>query len=170
MFDMSEIHEAVSRNTKVLMALRGIRNQSELARLAGFDVTALSKKLLGQRPWSLDDVDKLATAFHTQPSAIVGDVAALVDPAKTATGTEVNRTLRGSRGYLPAHPAARIIPFPQVNPAARNLNQDAHVIPLSRAGARSRCQLTQSSTRPSLTINEALTQVSDFLLQSRTIG
>lgn len=167
---MSELHDIVTRNLRVLMAIRGIEGYATLAKTLGIDAASVSNKMRGKRQWNLDDIEKLAAEFRVPASALIGDVAALVDPAKTATGTEVNRTLRGSRGYLPAHPPAQILLFPQVNPAARNLNQDAHVIPLSRTAARSRRQVTQLATRPSQTINASLAQVSDFLLHSRAIG
>lgn len=119
---MSELQEAVSRNVRVLMAIRGIRSQRALAAQVGVNYTNFNKKLIGKNNWTLEDIELLADEFHIEPASLLGDGREFLDPP-TRTGTS---------GYVPSNRATRLILFPQVSAETPELSGLATIIPLQR--------------------------------------
>jgi transcriptional regulator with XRE-family HTH domain len=111
---MSELQDVVTRNVRVLMAIRGITEDREVARMIGVDASTISYKLRGRRQWSLDDIEKLAHAFDVPASTLLGDAQAVIGPA-LATGMS-QPTYGSVQGRTPAcdrtDHVATVIPFP----------------------------------------------------------
>jgi hypothetical protein len=108
----TDLQERVTRNVKVLMALRGISDQKTLAAKLGWGADRVSTSFSGRRRWALDDLNELAAVFDLRPGDLLNDPAELVNvtaPARTGTDsvTGVNtRRYTGGNG-------ARILQFPQ---------------------------------------------------------
>lgn len=87
------LQDVVTTNVKVLMAVRRIEAQKDLAAMLGWVESKLTKSLRGTRKWSLDDLPELANAFGVQPADLIGDVNNLVNVAyPTGTDAPVRRT------------------------------------------------------------------------------
>jgi transcriptional regulator with XRE-family HTH domain len=71
----------VARNVRLLMAVRGIRQQRELAGLLRMTESRLSGKLHGREDFSLTDIQRLAEVLDTTGSA-------LLDPDRIAAWAE----------------------------------------------------------------------------------
>jgi hypothetical protein len=108
----THLQAVVSRNIRVLMAVRGIETQKDLAAQLGWFETKLTKSLRGDRKWSLEDLSALATAFGVQPADLIDDVSRVVNVAAPArTGTD-SVTGGVTRRYAAGN-GARILQFPQ---------------------------------------------------------
>ena len=107
------LQDVVTTNVKVLMAVKRIEAQKDLAAKLGWVESKLTKSLRGTRKWSLEDLPELAEAFGVQPADLIGDVTHLVNvarPAMTGTdGTTVRATSRYQDGI-----SRVVVPFPQV--------------------------------------------------------
>jgi hypothetical protein len=83
------LQSVVTTNVKVLMAVKRIEAQKDLAAELGWVESKLTKSLRGTRRWSLDDLPELADVFGVQPADLLGDVNHLVNVAAPAmTGTD----------------------------------------------------------------------------------
>lgn len=123
--DMSELQEAVSRNVRVLMALRGVRSQSALARAVGVEYTNFNAKVRGKTAWTLEDIEKLADEFKVPAPSLLGEVREFLDPNLKATGkSQLNNELLA---LLAGELGSVVIPFPQVEPRAYQLIRNASV-------------------------------------------
>jgi hypothetical protein len=103
----------VSRNVRVLMAVRGIETQKELAAKVGWIETKLTKSFRGDRKWSLEDLPVLADALGVTPGELLGEVGGLIgalSPARTGTDVVSDRVTWKYRSGNDA----RVIQFPQV--------------------------------------------------------
>jgi putative heme degradation protein len=67
----SALARTVARNVRLLMAVRGIRRQRELAELLRMREADLSSKLNGRQVWTLTDIERLAEALDTTGSALL---------------------------------------------------------------------------------------------------
>jgi len=106
------LQDVVTTNVKVLMAVRRIEAQKDLAAKLGWVESKLTKSLRGTRKWSLDDLPELAEAFGVRPADLIGDVNHLVSVAyPTGTEAPISRTTRGYFG----REYGTVVPFPQVN-------------------------------------------------------
>lgn len=147
-----DMHSRISHNVDVLMAVRQIRTQQDLARLVGIAQPELSKRLRGSRQWRIDDLVKVAGAFGLQPADLLRPVHEVVG-AVTATGIgDEQRQAGGSATYPPMiswsmrDKSPEIIPFPQVrasSPCITNVTDkspdvqpDAQVVHLADLRAR----------------------------------
>lgn len=102
----------VSRNIRVLMAVRGIETQKDLAASIGWIETKLTKSFRGDRKWSLEDLPGLADALGVTPSELIGEVSGLIGAVgPTRTGTD-GVTHRVTQEY-PEGITGRVIAFPQ---------------------------------------------------------
>lgn len=93
----SGLQERVTRNVRILMALRGISDQKTLAARLGWGADKVSTSFSGRRRWSLDDLQELADVFGIQPSDVVAEPTQLVNitsPTGTDTAT-VTQTFTG---------------------------------------------------------------------------
>jgi len=61
----------LARNVRLLMAVRGIRRQSELAELLRMTEQRLSSKLHGREVWTLIDIQRLAEVLDTTGAALL---------------------------------------------------------------------------------------------------
>ena len=107
------LQDVVTTNVKVLMAVRRIEAQKDLAAKLGWVESKLTKSLRGTRKWSLEDLPELARVFGVQPADLIGDVTELVSvahPRMTGTEAPVSRTTRGYFGEQ----YGTVVPFPQV--------------------------------------------------------
>jgi len=89
----------VSTNVKVLMAIHGIRTQTELATRLGLDRTLMANRFSGKRPWRIEDLAELGELFGVDPGALLGDTGNLIGAAGP-TQTAVNGPI--TRRYFPA--------------------------------------------------------------------
>ncbi|WP_172803280.1 helix-turn-helix domain-containing protein [Alloactinosynnema sp. L-07] len=88
-----EIQHAITRNVRVLMAMRGITTKRALAELLGKPENHLSRQLNDQRRWQLEDLADIAAAFEVTPDSLLGDVTYLVGaagPVSVGTGRGSN--------------------------------------------------------------------------------
>lgn len=83
----SGLQERVTRNVRILMALRGISDQKTLAARLGWGADKVSTSFSGRRRWSLDDLQELADVFGLQPGDVVAEPTQLVN-ITSPTGTE----------------------------------------------------------------------------------
>lgn len=126
---MSELQDVVTRNVRVLMAVRGIRHAKDLAAMLEVGPTTISQKMASKRQWDLDDIAKLAEAFAITPASLLSDVQAIVDPAAAVSLTA---SQSGSRGYPSHRSPARRHRNLQLTGRYRQVSQLADVIPLPR--------------------------------------
>lgn len=108
----THLQAVVTRNIRVLMAVRGIETQKDLAAQLGWFETKLTKSLRGDRKWSLEDLPELAHVLGVQPSDMLSDVSHLVNvvaPARTGTDSVTGGV---TRRYAAGN-GARILQFPQ---------------------------------------------------------
>lgn len=113
------LQDVVTTNVKVLMAVKRIEAQKDLAAQLGWVESKLTKSLRGTRKWSLDDLPELADVFGVQPSDLIGDVTKLVTaahPHRTGTDGTVSTAVNGC--YPRINPRV-VIPFPQAGAARR---------------------------------------------------
>lgn len=147
-----DMHSRISHNVNVLMAVRQIHTQQDLAKLVGIAQPELSKRLRGSRQWRIDDLVKLATAFGLEPADLLRPVNEVVG-AVTATGTGDDQRRSGTDVTYPpliswstTDKSSKIIPFPHVNassPCITNVTDkspdvqpDAQVVHLADLRAR----------------------------------
>ena len=135
----SGLQERVTRNVRILMALRGISDQKTLAARLGWGADKVSTSFSGRRRWSLDDLQELADVFGLQPSDVVAEPSELVNvtaPARTGT----DGVTSGVTGRYPISNGARIIPFPQAARlrAGYRIRKESkrHLIGVTQAGWR----------------------------------
>jgi hypothetical protein len=100
------------------MAVHRIDQQKDLAALLNWDATKLTKSLRGDRKWALDDLEELAAALHTTPSALLGDTAELVGAVTPLRASGEVRTEGTTNRYSPASStrltqSGQVIPFPR---------------------------------------------------------
>ena len=109
---MSELQQAVSRNVRVLMAIRGVRSQSALAKKVGVEYSNFNDKMRGKNSWTLSDIEMLADEFRIPAASLLGDGREFLNPNLRATGTG---DMPGATfAYVSAEEEFRLIPFPQV--------------------------------------------------------
>lgn len=105
----TDLQERVTRNVKVLMALRGIGDQKTLAAKLGWGADRVSTSFSGRRRWALDDLDELAAVFGLTPGDLLRDPAELVQvPSRTGTEGGVSA---GVSGRCPGTNARMITTF-----------------------------------------------------------
>lgn len=80
-----DLQARITQNTRVLMAIRGIYEQRDLAERMGLQPHDITRRMKGR--WQISDLDKLADAFGVQPYDLLRPVAEVV-AAASATGTE----------------------------------------------------------------------------------
>lgn len=136
----TQLQAVVTRNIRVLMAVRDIETQKDLAVQLGWIETKLTKSLRGDRKWSLEDLPELARVFDVQPADLLGDVSHLVNIAAPArTGTD-SVTGGNTRRYA-ARNGAHVIQFPQRTGPHRRYrirkNRPNKVVAPARAAANS---------------------------------
>jgi len=92
-----EADTAVGRRVHMLMWDRQLK-QTELAPRLGIEQSALSKKLRGIRPWSLDEVVSVARELRTSVAYLIGEV----DDETWCTPRDLNPepTVSGPRAHL----------------------------------------------------------------------
>lgn len=113
----TDLQERVTRNVKVLMALRGISDQKTLAAKLGWGADRVSTSFSGRRRWALDDLDELAAIFGLTPGDLLRDPAELVQvPSRTGTEGGVSA---GVSGRCPRTNPRVVIPFPQAGKMRR---------------------------------------------------
>lgn len=110
---MSEgLQERVTRNVRILMAVKGIEDQKTLAAHLKWGADRVSTSFSGRRRWALNDLEELAAVFGVAPSDMLADATSLVNVAGPAmTGTDA--VTRSVTGRYRTSNGARIIPFPQ---------------------------------------------------------
>jgi transcriptional regulator with XRE-family HTH domain len=69
----SALARTLARNVRLLMAVRGIRRQNELAELLHMTEQRLSTKLHGREVWTLTDIQRLAEALDTTGAALLAE-------------------------------------------------------------------------------------------------
>jgi hypothetical protein len=110
---MSEgLQERVTRNVRILMAIRGIEDQKTLAAQLKWGADRVSTSFSGRRRWALNDLEELASVFGVTPADLLVDATSLVNvagPAMTGTDAVTGRVT----GRYPTSNGARIISFPQ---------------------------------------------------------
>lgn len=137
---MSEgLQERVTRNVRILMAIKGIEDQKTLAAQLKWGADRVSTSFSGRRRWALNDLEELAAVFGVTPADMLADATSLVHvagPAMTGTEPVTGRVT----GRYPVSNGARIIPFPQ---AARlragyrtRKRRSERQNPVTRAGSR----------------------------------
>lgn len=113
------------------MALRGIDRDLEIATVLGINKGSLTNKMKGRRPWSLDDIAKLALYFRVSESAFVGEVQSIVEPGNAATGTSGWK----SDYHQPERQRdGKVLRFPQVARRTRVYRELATVTPIPAPG------------------------------------
>lgn len=75
---------AVGRRVHMLMWDRRV-TQTALGRTIGMDQSSMSKRLRGDRGWSLDDLRAVATALDTTIGYLVGETPAPTIPTDNGT-------------------------------------------------------------------------------------
>lgn len=91
----TDLQERVTRNVKVLMALRGISDQKTLAARLGWGADKVSTSFSGRRKWAIVDLQELADVFGVTAGDMLDDASSLVsvvNPAATGTDAPVRRT------------------------------------------------------------------------------
>jgi DNA-binding transcriptional regulator YdaS (Cro superfamily) len=81
--NLDDVQARVTHNVRVLMAVRRIHEQQQLAALLGWAGPKLNKSLKGHRRWALEDLVTLATVLGVQPGDLLGDTATLVGVNET---------------------------------------------------------------------------------------
>jgi hypothetical protein len=94
-----ELQRAISRNVKVLMAIRQIDQQRELAAALGMTAAELSRKLSNKRRWHLDDIAALAGALRVLPEDVARADVTRVAGAAQAEGSGSSATIGGTIRY-----------------------------------------------------------------------
>ena len=85
----TQLQAVVTRNIRVLMAVRGIETQKDLAAQLGWIETKLTKSLRGDRKWSLEDLPVLAEVLGVESADLIRDLGKLVTGSHShRTGTE----------------------------------------------------------------------------------
>lgn len=64
----ANLNDNITTVTRLLMALRGGVNQSELADGIGLHKALVTRSFAGKRPWKIDDVEHLAAFFDVSPT------------------------------------------------------------------------------------------------------
>jgi len=113
MADSRGLQHQVSTNVKVLMAIHGIRTQTELATRLGLDRTLMANRFSGKRPWRIEDLAELGELFGVDPGALLGDTGNLIGaagPTQTAVNGSVTRRYFSGKPY-PVTASAQVIDF-----------------------------------------------------------
>jgi transcriptional regulator with XRE-family HTH domain len=69
---MNSTSQRIIRNVKLLMVVTETR-QADLAEQCGFSNSQMSRLLSGQRSWSLDHLEAIATAFGVSVSDLLAE-------------------------------------------------------------------------------------------------
>lgn len=101
---MSELQDAITRNIRVIQAVRGMRGDRPIANILGISVSTVSKKMNGERKWTIPEVEELAAALGINAAKFFGEAQSIVDPGEGATGT-MGSTKLSSSGHLIQFPA-----------------------------------------------------------------
>jgi hypothetical protein len=126
------LQDVVTTNVKVLMAVRRIEAQKDLAAQLGWVESKLTKSLRGTRKWSLDDLPELARVFGVTPADLIGDVTRLVNVARPLmTGTE-GGVITGVSGRCPRTNPRVVIPFPQAGKVRRGYHSRRIIAAIKR--------------------------------------
>jgi transcriptional regulator with XRE-family HTH domain len=64
------MRQRVSENVKVLMARRGVR-QPQIMAILGMSQAAVSRRLNGQHPWDIDELERISEAFEVPVTELV---------------------------------------------------------------------------------------------------
>lgn len=88
------LQDVITRNVRVLMAVRGINTQQQLSDKVGIAKAELSKRFSGRQRWQVRDLPALASALGVEPPDLLRDIAQAIGlpAAAAATGTEGNIT------------------------------------------------------------------------------
>lgn len=114
--------DAVTRNVRVLMAMRQIDEQQQMAELLGWNASKLSRTLNGGRKWQIEDLIWVGTVFNIEPGLLLGNTATLagaIAPTGTASNGGVTEITRRYSAFsvppISAEPqvGAVILPFRQ---------------------------------------------------------
>lgn len=92
----TDLQERVTRNVRILMALRGISDQKTLAARLGWGADKVSTSFSGRRKWAIVDLQELADVFGVSPGDMLDDATSLVsviNPAATGTDDHRSRTI-----------------------------------------------------------------------------
>ena len=81
------MQQRVTQNVRVLMAVRRIMHQQQLAELIGWKQYDVSRRFSGRAKWQLEDLPKVAAALGVQPADLLKEVTEVVGAA-AATGTD----------------------------------------------------------------------------------
>ena len=81
-----DLQSRITRNVRVLMALRGIHEQRVLADQMGLQPHDISRRMKGR--WQIGDLDRLADALGVGTEMIVAREISAVVTAVGATGTD----------------------------------------------------------------------------------
>jgi hypothetical protein len=85
----TDLQERVTRNVRILMALRGIGDQKTLAARLGWGADKVSTSFSGRRKWAIGDLQELADVFGISPGDMLDDATSLVNVINpAATGTD----------------------------------------------------------------------------------
>ncbi len=106
------LQERVTRNVKVLMALRGISDQKTLAIRLGWGADRVSTSFSGRRRWALDDLVELAAVFDLKPGDLLSEPAELVN-ITSPTGTDVATVTRTFTGRYDRSNTSKVIELSQ---------------------------------------------------------
>lgn len=87
MSDVEDLQGVITRNVKILMVVRGIATNRELAKLLDQVETHVSNRIAGRRKWQVSDLAALGRAFGIEPGALLGDTAAVVQAAGPTLAT-----------------------------------------------------------------------------------
>lgn len=93
----TDLQERVTRNVRILMALRGISDQKTLASRLGWGADKVSTSFSGRRKWAIVDLQELADVFGVTAGDMLDDATSLVsvvNPAATGTDPRSRTTPR----------------------------------------------------------------------------
>lgn len=97
--DDDPLQATISKNVKLLMALRDMATQQQLCRAIGIDKGELSRRFSGRQRWQVRDLGHLAKALGVQPGDLLREPAELVAAAvDTPASAADHADIRGDKG------------------------------------------------------------------------
>jgi len=94
-----EVQANISRVVRILMAAAGLRHQTDLAHQLGVTDSTVTRKLVGKRPWSLEDLVKLSAIFNQPVRVFVSNPDRVLQQLSTS-GYKPNPPLSLIEGTL----------------------------------------------------------------------
>ncbi len=115
--DATESQALITRNVKILMAVRQIGDQKALAARLGWPESKMSRALNGARKWAIEDIFSLARVFNLEPGKMLGNITVELTDHLAASSGGGPVTGSGTDWYLtPSSPRrareAVVIEFP----------------------------------------------------------